>query len=303
MKTLLAPTEDFIKIERTKLGADATAGSSVQLTLDNTDGFSANDYIVIGHEGSELAECQQISSVDSDTTLTVATLKFNHNKDEPATKYRYNQRKFYGSTTKDGSYSELTSDGSPKDIQVDDPQGSRLEYTGSEGFVYFKSTYYNSQEDLETSIDDATATEADESKRYVSLYDIRKHAGLAGNQLYPDLRIEIKRKQAENEVNSYLLQNYKLPLSEIPPLIEQVTTSLAAGYIDFEEFGKDGEGVKWLGEARAILKQIRDGKQLLIKSDGTEMERQSDAGRLAGFPDNADADGAGERIFDIDQTF
>ena len=38
MKTLLAPTEQFIKTEIGQLNADATAGSSVSLTLINNNG-------------------------------------------------------------------------------------------------------------------------------------------------------------------------------------------------------------------------------------------------------------------------
>jgi len=138
MRTLLAPTEDFIKLERSTLNADATAGSSVSLTLKSNDGFSDNDYVVIGHEGSELAELQQINAaVSGVTAIQVATLKFNHKAGEPITFYRYNQRKFYGATSATGTYTELTGDGSPKDIQVDDPQGTILEYTGS-AYTHFK---------------------------------------------------------------------------------------------------------------------------------------------------------------------
>jgi hypothetical protein len=122
VKTFIATTVDFIKVERTRLAADATAGSDVTLTLESTDGLSNVDYIFIGHEGGELAELEQINqAVSGSTSVRVATLKFNHQKGEPVTRYRYNKRKFYGATTAGGSYTELTDDGSPKDIQVDEP--------------------------------------------------------------------------------------------------------------------------------------------------------------------------------------
>jgi len=122
MRSLLAPNEPFIKVETSKLAADATAGTSVTLTLENNNGFANADFIVIGYEGNELAELESINqAVTAGTTIRVATLKFNHVAGEPVTKYRYNQRKFYGATTVDGSYTELTSDGSPVTIQVDDP--------------------------------------------------------------------------------------------------------------------------------------------------------------------------------------
>jgi len=301
MRTLSAITEDFIKLERTRLSADIAAGTNVTLPLESSDGLSANDFIVIGYEGNELAELQQINqSVSSDTAARVATLKFNHVKGEPITKYRYNQRKFYGSLTENGSFTELTADGSPKGIQADDPQGTLLEYTGDEGYLYFKAIYYNSVQALETDIADAVAVYADESLRYTSLYLIRKHAGMVGNPYYSELLLEVKRKQAENEVQSALAGRYTLPLAEIPALIQYVTTILAAGYIDYEEFGKDGEGVKWLAEGRAILKGFQKGERLLIGEGGTELARRDNADRLSGIPNDSTTE---ERIFKIDDRF
>ena len=287
MRTLLAPTEDFIKVERTYLDADASAGSNVTLTLKNNSGLANTDFIVIGQEGGELAELEQINAaVSGNTDVRVATLKFAHKKGEPVTKYRYNQRKFYGATTKTGSYTELTGEGSPKDIQVDDPQGTLLEYSGST-YTFFKATYYNSQTTDETDDDDAEAVEADESKRYTSLYLIRKHAGMVDNPYVNEAYVETKRQQAEGEINSAIFARYVLPLSEIPALIQNICTLLAAGYIDYEEFGKDGEGVKWLGEARALLKAIANGKQRLLASDYTELTRHTKVGVLQGYPDDS----------------
>ncbi len=303
MRFLLAPTEDFIKQERAIIGADVSAGSSVAITLENTDGLTANDYVAIGYEGSELCELEQIATVDSDTQITVTTLKFNHKKGDPVTMYRFNKRKFYGSLTETGSYTELTGDGSPADIQVDDPQGTRLEYSGTT-YLFFKATYYNSTTLDETVEDDATAVEADESKRYATVFAIRKHAGLAGNTFYSDVRIETKRKQAENEIDSAIFSRYDLPLSEVPALLGQICELLAAGYIDFEEFGKDGEGVKWLGQARAILKQIVEGKRRLIGTDGSELAVKAKVGVLNGYPDDSIDTGSGEDVkFKIDDTF
>src|SRR5205823_11725638 len=87
MRVLLAPTEDHIKLEHAQLNADASAGSSVALTVLNNDSIVANDYIVIGQEGSETAELQQVSSVTGSTTVTVGTLKFSHKQNEPIEAY------------------------------------------------------------------------------------------------------------------------------------------------------------------------------------------------------------------------
>lgn len=299
-KTLYAPTEDFIKNERTILGADVSGGSNVSLTLENNDQLAQNDFLCIGYEGNELCELVQVNAaVSGSTSVQVATLKFAHKKGEPVVRFKYDKRKFYGATSSSGSYTELTSDGSPKTIQVDDPQGTLLEYSGAT-YTHFKATYYNSQTTAETDADDSVATEADESKRYSSIYAIRKHAGLAGNPLYSDGRIEVKRKQAENEINSTLFGRYVLPLSGVPPFLSYICELLAAGYIDYEEFGADGQGVKWLGEARAILKQFQTGERKLILEDGTEATRVSTTGVITGLPSASTNE---ESIFTIDQKY
>ena len=289
MKTLLAPTEDFIILERTELDADVSAGSNVTLTLQDNSGFSDNDYIVVGQLGAEKTELQQINAaVTAGTDVQVATLLHDHKKGAQVYRFRYNQRKFYGATESGGTFTELTADGSPVTIQVDDPQGTLLEYTGNEGYLYFKATYYNAETTDETAIGDSDEVEADESKRYCSIYGIRKQGGFTENPFLTDGRIETKRKQAENEINSHLLARYTLPLEEIPPLIQYVCEQLAAGYLHYEEFGSEGDGPKMLGEARGILKSIQKGTQRLIKADGSEVSGPSDLAQLDGMPDGSE---------------
>ena len=292
MKSLIAPTENFIKSERSILATDSAAGSSVSLTLEDNDHFVDNDYVVVGNEGSEQTELAQIdAAVTPGTVIQVDTLLFAHKANVPITKYKYDKRKFYGSLTAGGSYVELTAYGSPAVIQVDDPQGTLLEYTGAEGYLYFKATYFNTETDAETDLADSDEVLADESVRYTSIYNIRVQAGLVNNPFINDGRIETKRKQAENEVNSCLFLRYALPLDEIPALIERVTTLLAAGYIDFEEYGPEGQGVKWLGEARGILKSIKNGTQRLIGEDSAELPLNgTDTNVVSGYPNSDGTD-------------
>ena len=304
MRQLIAPTEDFIKVEGSALDADVTAGSAVTITLENNDGMAQNDYIVIGNEGNELCEmCQIDTAVVAGKTVRVATLKFNHRKGEPVRKYRYNKRKFYGATSATGTFTELTADGSPKDIQVDDPQGTILEYTGNEGYTYFKSTYFNSQTSTETDKTDSDAVAGDQSLRYASIYGIRKHAGLAGNPLYSDLRLEQKRVQAESEINSCLYARYTLPLTEVPGIITNICELLAAGYIDYEEYGQEGEGVKWLGSARGQLKSLQKGDMRLIGTDGQELATKTFTNSIKGYPDTVDNENGPSRYFENNQIF
>lgn len=308
MKVLFASTEDFIKRERARVSADVSAGSSVSVTLTNGEGYAANDWLVIGYEGSENAELCQISSITANVAV-IATLRLNHKSDEPVVKYRYNKRKFYGCLTATGTFLELTANGSPVTIGVDDPQGAILEYTGAEGYTYFKATYYNSTTADESNIADAEAVLADESLRYCSIYAIKKQAGLNNNPYIVDGDIETYRKRAENEVNSYVISRYQLPLTnadgntEVPWMIENITTLLAAGYMDWQEFGADGEGKKWLGEARSLLKKIQSGEQSLIGIDGVQMTEVDTLSGVQSYPSSVDNDEGPTQQFTMRQQF
>lgn len=302
MKTVLFTTEDFIKLQHTFLSIDVAAGSSVVLTVPNSDGIVANKYVVVGYEGSEQAELCKVTAVSA-TSITVQTLKLAHKADEPITLYRYNQRKFYGCLTATGTFVELTTSGSPADIQVGDPQGAYLEYVGSEGYLYFKSTYYNSTSLEETPIADAVAVLSNDSLHYTSLYNIKRQAGLLVNPYITDGIVDTYRKRAENEVKSYIATRYTMPLAEVPSIIENVTTLLAAGYMDYQEFGKDGEGVKWLAEARAILRAITKGAQRLFNSSDVELAYPTAGNQVKSYPDQVDNTNGPARVFTMGQRF
>jgi phage gp36-like protein len=112
----------------------------------------------------------------------------------------------------------------------------------------------------------------------------------------------MKRKQAENEIDSMIYARYSLPLTEVPGILSYVCELLAAGYIDYEEFGAEGEGAKWLGEARAILKQIKDGTRILIGVEGVEVARRENVGRIDGIP-NTSTDTDEGYMFTRDKQF
>ena len=313
MKVLIAPTEDFIKYGRSTVAADAPAGSNIDVELTNATEFTGGgrngDFIVIGREGSDTAELVQIESI-TDNTVTIATLVFAHKADEPVVKYRYNERKFYGCTTIDGTFSELVGDGSPKAITVNDPQGTLLEYTGGEGYLYFKATYYNSSSSEESNLPDATAVSGDESVRYCSIHAIKVQAGLTKNPYITDDIVETYRKRAENEVDSYLNARYILPLmnsqsvEEIPFMVENCATLLAAGYMDYQEYGGDGQGVKWLGQARGILTKLQTpGGQQLLGSDRQEMQTKVLSNGVQGYPNTVDNCNGPAQNFTMQQRF
>lgn len=309
MKTLIAPIEDHIKTSRTSVSSDVSAGNNAVISVPNGAGFAINDYICVGYEGSQTAELAIITAV-TDISITVSVLKLGHKASEPITKYLFNKRKFYGSLDA-STWTELTSYGSPADILVDNPQGTTIEYTGIEGYIYFKATYYNSTTTDQTSLSDSDPVQGDESLRYCSIYDIRQQAQITQNPFYTDARVEAKRRQAENEVKSYIMTRYTLPLQrtdgtrEVPFLIQRCAILLAAGYIDYEEHGAEGEGVKWLGEGRGILKSIKKGDQRLLDTTDNEMAYSSTSNQMQGFPTMVDNDEGSDETqqFTMTQTF
>lgn len=295
MKTLSAPIEEFIKTIKTEVTTDVVAGSDKVIAVKNGNDFAVNDYIIVGVLGKEISEIAKITVV-SGNDITVGTLNLAHSDGDPITKVLFNQRKLYGCATETGTFVEIET----KDIEVDSPQGTHFEYTGD--YIYFKCTYYNEHTTEESSIDDAVAVLGGESDRYCSIDAIKKQAGLLENPYTNNADVERKRSAAENEIDSAIGHIYSLPLSEIPALIENVTILLAAGYLDYQEFGSESGGVKWLGEARGILKNIEKGTRRLLGSDKVELTRLS-GGRLKGYPDSSCEDEEDDRKFKMTDEY
>jgi phage gp36-like protein len=266
MRTLIAATEDSIIIARTKLDATALKGSDVVLTLLNTEGVTDGCAACIGLRGSETAELRRLavsSSVKADLTM-------DHVKGEWLEVMRYDSRRFYGSATETGTYSLIAT----VPIDVDDPQGTRYEYTGT--LAWFKATYYDSSTGDETPVADAEAIQGDQSARYCAIDKIRSRAGMARNNYVQDDRFASARTRAESEIDSTLAGVYVLPLTSTPAIITEICELLASGTVMSDEFG-EGEGAdgpKKQAQARSMLKDIREGKLKLI-ADGAELPKAS----------------------------
>ena len=292
MKPFLCPTENFIKSEKTEITADVSAGSAVEVAVKNNQKYAENDFCIFGIEGSEGAKVVKISSVAGNTTITFATVKLAHLKGAPITKIRYNRRKFYGCVTKTGIFIYI----SINDIEVDNPKGTYFEYTGVEGYLYFKATYYNSVTLEESDIDDAIAVRAGAVDHYCSVYDIREEAGFVNNPYIGDGRIHAKRLAAEAEVKSSVAAIYSLPLSAECEIVGVITKTLAAGWLMWAEYGEEASGTSKDGmakveEARSMLKAIRNGSlPLLDASDSEPSKISSPLNQMDGWPDETTED-------------
>lgn len=126
------------------------------LTLVNSNGFSDNDYIILGNFGSETAEIVQISTINTSThvaSLASAT-KFSHSESTKVTIIRYNQVKFYHATAASyvGSLANSTLL-STVNVEADGFQTKYYDASNTTGFGWF--VFYNSATDATTQASNA----------------------------------------------------------------------------------------------------------------------------------------------------
>lgn len=266
MKGFFAPTQDAILTEQTYLTADVAAAAT-SIAVKNTDNFAANKYIVVGRLGEEGTELVKIKTVTDKTHLELdSALSFAHKANDPVTKIRYNQRKFYRSTDGGTVYNLLET----KDIEVDNPSGTYFEDTTGLDSYYYKATYYNSQEVFESALADSDAMSG--TPHDVGLDEIREEAGFKNNPYVTDNLIYQKRDEAESEVDAII----DIP-SPTPTIVKQIIRDLAAGRLLVKDYGVGAadttkDGYAKLKDARALLKQIADGELRIddvVSQEGT----------------------------------
>ena len=109
---------DITGNEKTLLTASAVAGATT-LTVQNIEGFSVNNYLVLGTLGDEGTELVRVSSGTPPATsiITLASaITFNHAINTPVTYIPFSQVALYKATTKDGQYDIV---GTVVDLEVD----------------------------------------------------------------------------------------------------------------------------------------------------------------------------------------
>ena len=280
MRILNAPTENIVFSEKTYSNADETAGQTV-LSVENPLGFSADDYVVLDIVGSEIAELLQVSTTSTNSiTLAVATV-IAHAKDAPIQVIRFNQRKFYRSSTETGTYTHLSSEGSPVNIQVDQPEGTEFEDSSGVSTSWYKATYYNSTTQTETSTDDAVATKAGDAEHYTSIYKIKVEAGFQNNDYIGSDLVDRYRTESEAQAEGAIIGLYSLPFSSTPKIFQHIITLLAAGSLLSKEYGLEADvevsktGQRKIERAEELLEKIRKGELRLVGEDGTEITSKS----------------------------
>lgn len=144
---------DIPEQELTYLSLAVQPGTA-SITVKNNEEFALNDRILLGAMGTETAEIVSVTgAVTPGTALTIGPTIFGHNPDDPVTRLRYDQVKFYRSTTgTTGTYTLLTT------VAMDvDNADSITVYDDTVGLAtyFYKVSYYNSVSTLESTQSDA----------------------------------------------------------------------------------------------------------------------------------------------------
>lgn len=148
--TLLNP--ETADLEKSYLSNPYASGvTSIQ--LKNADRFALNDRIMIGEMGSEKTEVVTVTAGATDgSTITIGATVFSHEADTPVYRLRFDQVKFYRSTTGiSGVYSVI----STQNLDVDNANLETL-YDDTTGLstYYYKMTVYHSISTVESAFTD-----------------------------------------------------------------------------------------------------------------------------------------------------
>lgn len=124
----------------------ASAGSAVNITVDNNTGFSADDFVLAEEIGKGESEIFLVNTaVTPGTVIQADSFLFPHNAGTPLYKIPYNQVKFYHADTLAGTKTLI---GTAVDIQVDQQYTTKIDTTNSSGYLFF--TLFNSETSAES---------------------------------------------------------------------------------------------------------------------------------------------------------
>lgn len=152
---------DTSQLEKTYLSQYASEGSS-SLSVKNTDRFATTKRIMIGRQGDERTEILTSGTVTAPGTIAVASnTQFAHNADDPVYLLQYDKVRFYRASSKNGSYSLITT----VDIDVDNEDKiTRYDDTAGVATDYYKVKYYNSLSTTESDFSDPIKAQGFDAK-------------------------------------------------------------------------------------------------------------------------------------------
>lgn len=297
--------------ERTALSLEVQAASQT-ISVDSNQGYSVNDYVVVGNLGSEACEMLKITSVSGANTISFApaSTTLYHAARSAVTKLFGDKIRIYrapdvnGLPPLDASFTAVTI------ISIDPDQPSTIYNDASISSSYwYKFVYYNSTTLLETSLSGSSASRGTSDGNYCTVQDIRRVSGISSERWVNDQAMAGYRLRAQEIVNGELKSLYIVPFSTpINPLISSITERLSAWLALTDQvtaFGPSSAAkAKTLhDEAMSDLASIKNGTRVLLDATGVSTAIEGGGvGTLSGLPNDSSVDtatGIGDRLFRV----
>ena len=301
---------DIAVTERSEIRTDILAGVTT-IPVKNAGKFETNKYLCLGQFGNETSELRRIVGVDETVrTLTIeGATTYAHYLNDAVFQFLYNKRKFYRYNASTHIYEHMSSEGSPKEIEVDNPQGTFFEDSEGTTLDKYKATYLNTTELVETAILDAKEIYGGGlSTDLISLYRIRYSAGFKENYSIEDSYLDQYRQDAQGEIWAALRVRYSFPLTKNSSFLRNIVKDLSVGFIWLDQYAGNAVKVKSaedrITSARERLKGLVDGTYTLYDEDtATDQTETGKGGGLSFFPDQNTDDTDDERVFKLSDQF
>ena len=301
---------DVAVTERSELRNDIASGVTT-IPVKNASKFRTNKYLCIGQYGDETSELIRIVGISkTDRTVTVETATtYPHYQNDPVFLFLYQKRRFYRWNANTSNWEHLSSEGSPKDIEVDNPQGTFFEDSEGTQDNKYIATYLDVYGAVETSpLDAKEIYGGGASTDLISLYRIRYSAGFKENFSIEDSYIDQYRQDAQGEVWAALRLRYKFPLTKSSSFLRNIVRDLAVGFIWLDQYSGNTEKTRAaegrIKSARERLNGLAKGTYILYDED--EAQDQTETGKGGGlsyYPDENTDDTDDERIFKISDKY
>jgi hypothetical protein len=267
--------------------------------------------LCLGQYGDETAELIKIVGLsEANRTVTIETATtYPHYQKDAVYQFLYNKRRFYRWNASINSYEHLSSEGSPKEIEVDNPQGTFFEDSEGTQADKYKATYLNVTDGVETSpLDAKEIYGGGVSTDLISLFRIRYSAGFKENWSIEDSYIDQYRQDAQGEVWAALRVRYSFPLTKNSSFLRNIVRDMAVGFIWLDQYAgnptKIASAEQRLKEARERLNGLAIGTYTLYDEDtATDQAETGKGGGLSYYPDASTADTDDDRLFELKDEF
>lgn len=164
------PNFPFQTLERSIL-TDAVTSGDTTISVQNSQGFSAEKFLVFGDGANEKTEAKEIESVDTDENeITVAAVDFGHEAEQTVYMTPYNQIKLYKAEVVDGVDPDIEDYTLLATFDIDFEQLLTLyEDSGATTARRYRFKYFNSVSEEETELADGYAENVLQNTGYCSV--------------------------------------------------------------------------------------------------------------------------------------